>query len=167
MKSKITRREGFWYSKDEPLLPKPITNKKAWVGKRLFLRKLAIAQSRCESNPIYKGYSTCRICGCNNGCSSFFLKGWEWPSGFYHYVEKHNVRPSLAFQEFVLGSHVEDINKICNRANHACTTCGELLVPCQEYTWACPFINGDENTECPKCEKKTIEEMEAYENRNM
>jgi hypothetical protein len=26
---------------------------------------------------------------------------WRWPEGFAHYVEEHNVRPSLAFQMLI------------------------------------------------------------------
>jgi hypothetical protein len=29
------------------------------------------------------------------------LNDWVWPSGYKHYIEDHEVQPSLAFQEFV------------------------------------------------------------------
>lgn len=32
---------------------------------------------------------------------------WEWPSGFEHYVREHNVRPSWAFQSFILAATKE------------------------------------------------------------
>jgi hypothetical protein len=107
MKNELLRREGFWRNgKDYPELPKPVPNDKPWKGKRRFLKALAKAESRDRIGGPYKGWSNCRICDCKNGSSDYQLKGWEWPSGFHHYVEKHNIRPSLAFQEFILGHYV-------------------------------------------------------------
>lgn len=39
----------------------------------------------------YRGWSTCRICGCHNGSSERSLNGYYWPSGLSHYVLKHSV----------------------------------------------------------------------------
>jgi hypothetical protein len=55
----------------------------------------------------YRGSSTCRICGIRNGYREFNIAGWQWPSGFRHYIEAHNVRPSLAFQEFIIGDWIK------------------------------------------------------------
>lgn len=102
-KSKPLNREGFWYSEHSPYLPKPVPREKAWKGKREFLTALAEKESSPDANSTqYRGWSTCRICGCNNGSSDYELDGWLWPVGYSHYVEEHNVRPSLAFQEFIL-----------------------------------------------------------------
>jgi hypothetical protein len=48
-----------------------------------------------------KGQSTCRICGCQNGSGEYvFRKVFKhirreiiMPSGYRHYIEKHNVSP--------------------------------------------------------------------------
>lgn len=98
----LINREGFWYSKYEPLLPKPVANEKAWKGKREFVNGLKTMQSKLNPQR-FKGSSKCRICGCINGSTEFVYHGWRWPSGLLHYVEEHNVRPSLAFQELVVG----------------------------------------------------------------
>lgn len=98
----LVNREGFWYSKYEPLLPKPIENEKPWKGKKEFVAALKAKQARLRPNR-YKGWSTCRICKCNNGSTEFTYHGWRWPEGLTHYVEEHNVRPSLAFQELIVG----------------------------------------------------------------
>jgi hypothetical protein len=100
-------REGFWYCGKGSLLPKPHERKKAWKGKRIFLKALSTIESKILSKEIgeckyYKGWSDCRICDKRNGEDEFYYKNWCWPSGYYHYVDKHNIRPSLAFQEFVL-----------------------------------------------------------------
>ena len=56
----------------------------------------------------YKGWSNCRVCEQQNGSTEYVLEfmesKWEWPVGFLHYVEKHNVRPSQAFQEFIMAA---------------------------------------------------------------
>lgn len=54
----------------------------------------------------YKGSSTCRCCGNTNGSGDYKSDGWVWPEGLHHYIAKHNVRPSLAFQEFILGRQI-------------------------------------------------------------
>lgn len=98
----LPRREGFWYSKYEPELPRPRPRDHPWLGQHAFLAAYDSILAHVESQ-LYKGFSSCRICGlCPNGSATFVLEGWHWPSGFRHYVEEHNVRPSLAFQEFVL-----------------------------------------------------------------
>jgi hypothetical protein len=96
-------REGYWYTGKGSLLPKPVPNEKPWKGKKLFLKWLAKRESEAYKEH-FKGSSKCRVCGKKNGSASFQLLGWQWPSGFAHYVREHNVRPSLAFQEFILGS---------------------------------------------------------------
>jgi hypothetical protein len=53
------------------------------------------------SQQQYKGSSTCRICGCQNGSDEYvFRKVFKnirrevlMPSGYRHYIEKHNVSP--------------------------------------------------------------------------
>lgn len=98
----LPRREGFWYSKQEPLLPMPVQSDTAWEGKEAFL--IALVELELGSNQQhYKGISACRICSRGNGDGEFEADGWVWPSGYSHYIQAHNVRPSLAFQEFVLG----------------------------------------------------------------
>lgn len=94
------RREGFWRSSYEESLPMPVTQVKPWDGRGQFLADLESVEQRLRPD-LYKGWSTCRCCGCPNGSAEFKAEGWEWPEGFKHYVAEHNVRPSLAFQEFI------------------------------------------------------------------
>ena len=100
--SKTLLREGFWYSKHEPKLPMPIPLEKSWKGKKEFLENLKKKEGKSKTTH-YKGWSTCRLCGCHNGSTEFSSGGWVWPEGYAHYVKEHNVRPSLAFQEFICG----------------------------------------------------------------
>lgn len=99
-------REGFWKDGDGSELPMPVAREKPWKGKKKFVKALRQAQSMATEHHC-KGWSNCRLCKLKNGSVTFVLGDWEWPSGFAHYVEEHNVRPSLAFQEFILGEKVK------------------------------------------------------------
>ncbi len=98
----IEKLEGFWFSKQEPGLPKPIP-KPGWSKKKQFLDALDLLESKTEAI-AYRGFSTCRLCGIPNGCQEFERQGWKWPNGYLHYVRDHDVRPSKEFQEFVFES---------------------------------------------------------------
>lgn len=115
----LTMREGFWET-SEPgsCLPTPIPREKPWKGQQEFLSALDNMEMQIGSghaaqiaerplHKTYRGWSECRICGKKNGSGKYSFYGWEWPNGFRHYVEAHNVRPSLAFQEFVLGRKLQ------------------------------------------------------------
>lgn len=102
-------REGFWWSEHARNLPKPVPNEKSWRGQRAFIVALFKLERKVrKKNPpgATKGWSNCRLCGCKNGSTTFEWGGWAWPDGLSHYVEAHNVRPSLAFQEFVLCTYL-------------------------------------------------------------
>jgi hypothetical protein len=114
---KSIRREGFWYEGAKSSLPKPIALAKPWVGKDKFLRSLTNLEAEA-SRQRYKGSSKCRICKCRNGSTEFDFKGWVWPVGFGHYVKDHNVLPSLAFREFVLGKGELQCHSQINKRKH-------------------------------------------------
>lgn len=102
----MLRREGFWKEGKDSLLPLPVARDGAWKGKAAFIRRLDIVEDKALKR-FFKGYSECRICKQRNGSKSYEYKGWTWPEGFEHYVMVHNVRPSLAFQEFITGKEVQ------------------------------------------------------------
>lgn len=97
--------EGFWYNpkdrENTKNLPKVEAAPRAFKGKVDFIDLLTRAQKRAREQH-FKGSSKCRICGELNGSTQFVLdvkggKRLEWPSGFMHYVQKHNVRPTENF----------------------------------------------------------------------
>jgi len=51
----------------------------------------------------YMGYSTCRICGKDNGTADFSDGFYVWPEGFAHYLSEHKVRPPATFVLHALG----------------------------------------------------------------
>lgn len=85
------RREGFWGSGNQPE-----ALSEAWEGRDAFLVALSVLERHAE-RVRYRGWSNCRVCGCVNGSDTFHAKGWQWPSGFAHYVRDHNVKPSDDF----------------------------------------------------------------------
>lgn len=90
------------------MLPRAVEGSK-WNGQQQFLEalqateELAVQKGRVVR---YRGFSTCRLCGVQNGSIEYLTGGWRWPQGYRHYVEVHNVRPSLAFVEAVLGTEL-------------------------------------------------------------
>lgn len=98
------RREGFWKSREEPVLPFPFKYPMEW-DEDGFVEAILKVQNHVEKNLKHvsycKGFSECRMCEKANGCAEFEHGGWVWPSGFLHYVRGHGVRPSLAFEEFI------------------------------------------------------------------
>ena len=102
----LLRKEGFWGGSEKDVLPWPISSEKSWKGKTEFLQNLRHKQTLADKE-YYRGLSRCRLCGEHNGLKEYKLKNWCWPEGLIHYVKVHNVRPSLAFQEFTLGKHLK------------------------------------------------------------
>lgn len=90
------KTEGFW-SESHP----PIPSGSPWPGEAKFLVALAYAQTKAE-RVRYRGWSNCRVCGKPNGSETFILDGWQWPSGFMHYIEAHHVVPSGDFLRMIL-----------------------------------------------------------------
>lgn len=112
MKKKLILREGFWYSKSESHLPKAIARKNTWKGQKSFLKKLLVVQEKAQAKHS-KGWSDCRCCDRRNGSVEFVLVKFGltfvWPSGYVHYIADHNIRPSLAFQEFIEAAHKDTV----------------------------------------------------------
>jgi hypothetical protein len=93
--------EGHWRMSPEEAspFPWPITTD-GWLGRAAFLTQLHVLEAAAE-RVVYRGTSICRLCGCENGHEAFRLGGWEWPSGYRHYIADHQVRPSGQFENFV------------------------------------------------------------------
>lgn len=106
-------REGFWRrgngrpeTADTEGLPWPEPDP-SWDGRTAFLLALSQVESRARKE-AYRGWSTCRLCGGANGSEEYSYGGWEWPSGFAHYIRDHMVRPTPGFEQFIL-SAAEDV----------------------------------------------------------
>ena len=59
----------------------------------------------------YRGLSRCRICNEKNGYKEYVFKFSKngkvnWPEGFRHYVEAHEIRPSDKFVEIIMDAEI-------------------------------------------------------------
>lgn len=104
----IVIREGFFHAdtKNDKQFPRARAREVQWLGRRQFLNDLAkIEGSKKVEVVTCKGQSTCRCCDEKIGAKALEYKVgqvvFQWPQGLAHYVEEHNVRPGLAFQDFV------------------------------------------------------------------
>ena len=119
MNLKNVNREGYWAtSSDDTTLPTP--GSCSWKGRTAFLQLLDRAEKRATpvvtSNP-----QPCVICGFTSedadtaGDFEFVASeennGWMWPATMRHYIVQHNVRPSLAFEEFIRRLGATSLNK--------------------------------------------------------
>lgn len=97
--------EGFWYSKAEPHLPMPEVHVKPMKDQGPFVRALVALQETGNADAaVYRGCAGCRVCGKLNGNVTYTYKGWQWPSGYLHYITDHNVHPSPEFKRLVLSA---------------------------------------------------------------
>lgn len=96
------KRVGFWKSSNEPELPMPVGHVESFDKKNEFLSRLASIEKYKAKEVRYRGFSICRICNCSNGISEYSFGGFVWPSGYSHYIEKHNVVPDKVFFDFVM-----------------------------------------------------------------
>lgn len=93
-------KEGFWRNQYKPDLPMPEAAAAPWEGKTEFLSTLEKIEATAQQ-VAYRGFSICRICKKMNGTREFEHRNWVWPSGFRHYIEDHNVKPSEEFIKMI------------------------------------------------------------------
>lgn len=98
---------GFWYSKYEPHFPMPKAHKVPYPKQKEFLAKLAAVElvlTDSGSYDAFRGLSSCRLClgGRANGSWTFKTPQFQWPEGYSHYIQEHNVRPPQEFETFIL-----------------------------------------------------------------
>ena len=93
--------EGFWRSSKNANedLPWPEPDP-SWARRSIFLDALDRAEAEAQRFPA-AGFSLCRLCGCMNGSQQLVLEPWQWPEGYRHYIEIHQVRPSSNFESFI------------------------------------------------------------------
>jgi hypothetical protein len=78
----------------------PIANSAKYCQKHIIaaIRKLE-TMAKSEG---YFGFSECRICKCHNGSAEYTHGKYTWPSGYIHYLEKHNVQADPEFAKYAL-----------------------------------------------------------------
>lgn len=111
----MERKVGFWntHKDDYPELPLPLAREKPWKGRRDFLALLSGVENLIKGHQLgrinrYRGFSSCRCCGKANGSQEYTYNGFQWPEGFRHYIEEHNVKPPQDFIDFILSGHYSE-----------------------------------------------------------
>lgn len=103
---KAVMLEGFWagpHVKEENLpSPVPDPDFDEWKDREKFLHRLDVVEEHLARQVSYRGWSNCRLCGCNNGSKEYTYNAWTWPEGFRHYITAHRVRPSKGFEAMIL-----------------------------------------------------------------
>ncbi len=87
-----------WSAIEELKLP----DVRTMVDETWDLSELEIVLKHLKNGRIkdhYKGWSSCRFCGIENGSCDKTDNTYLWPEGFEHYIEKHNVKPPIEFIE--------------------------------------------------------------------
>jgi len=103
--TEIEYEEGYWRQSESEMSPLPWpTPDPGWSRRKEFLGKLEDLEVT-SFHMDFMGYSRCRLCGRDNGASEFKASGWIWPEGYRHYIADHGVRPSVGFEEFILGEN--------------------------------------------------------------
>ena len=127
-KNSSSFREGYWADDQDPKkdsykgkYPWPVassfTEKDAFLAKltevEQHLQKLEKSKKRDDEDFVihYRGLSKCRICKIHNGAKEYVLKFSKfakvnWPEGFRHYVEAHEIKPSERFVEIIMAAQI-------------------------------------------------------------
>jgi hypothetical protein len=97
---------GYWRSEAEPQWPDPVEFVDAgWDDeerKNVALYLASGARSASTMNiPVALGWSSCRICGKDNGFGELVDGSYLWPEGLAHYVGDHSVRLPREFIDHV------------------------------------------------------------------
>jgi len=95
--------EGYWAKGPNDTIstyPWPVESDTPMINKDDFLRRLSVVETKALRES-YRGISMCRCCGKMNGNAEYEFGGYQWPAGFRHYIEVHNIRPTSAFEQMI------------------------------------------------------------------
>lgn len=108
--------EFFWrdkesekvYDSENKLLPYPKhQNVNEWVDKKVFLEQLLEAQKIFAEKKKFKKFSPsqykdCLLCDKKDISTGVFtVNGIKWANGMAHYINKHNIKPSDEFIDYI------------------------------------------------------------------
>lgn len=81
---------GYWRNREHPELPVPVVNSATLEQVKAQLEMLDEIISESETMR-YRGWSNCRICGCQNGTYEYKTVKGVIPVGLRHYITEHHV----------------------------------------------------------------------------
>jgi len=96
------------YDSENKLIPYPEHNNlNTWADKEIFLLQLKTAQQIFTKQHKFREYSkskykNCLICNKKNIITGLFtVNGIKWNNGMAHYINKHNIKPSEEFIDYI------------------------------------------------------------------
>src|SRR5579863_482492 len=105
-----SKNEIIYDSKDNEI-PFPVhSDVSNWTDKLAFIQNLKESQRRFISLGKFKlldvhDYKDCLLCGKKNVVTGMFsVNGLRWMTGVAHYINKHNIKPSDEFIDFIYRS---------------------------------------------------------------
>ena len=97
------------------LFPYPKENDKYWPDKENILNRLNNFEIFLDNNKNiipYENNKSCLLCDKKNvSTKNYKYKNIIWEDGLIHYIDIHNIEPSIQFKQFILN---KSINKIIN-----------------------------------------------------
>src|SRR5258706_2850348 len=124
--------EFYWRDKEDELiydsknnlLPYPVHHDKStWNEKHVFINTLKEAQRQFTARNKFKlldatQYKDCLLCGKKHIITGIFtVNGLKWSTGMTHYINKHNIKPSDEFIDFIyrIVNNMHDRTKIIGK----------------------------------------------------
>jgi len=103
----LKNKEKVIYDSNDLPFPYPVENKDKWTEQDNFLDKLKdVHMSLIDDGYFYrydrKHYADCLLCDKKNVTTGKFeFNNIIWEDGLKHYINKHNIKPSKEFIEFI------------------------------------------------------------------
>ena len=94
------KRIGYWrrYKEEDDGLPWPEEGNLPLETKQKIVEYLDSG----KRHAVWRGWSTCRICGKINGSACLVNDNFEYPEGYSHYIIDHNIMPDIDLLTTVL-----------------------------------------------------------------
>ena len=97
--------------------PYPATNKTVWSNKDNVIERLILIHTYLDMKKKYEKYDEpkdCLICGEKDvSTKKYIYKKIIWEDGLKHYIENHNIEPTLEFKKFIFD--YETIDKLLKK----------------------------------------------------
>jgi hypothetical protein len=109
---KIWRAEKSDYDRDSKgkLFPYPKINEAYWPDKHIILDRIASIGILLETNKKILPYDepkNCLICGKKKiSTKRYNFMNIMWDNGLFHYIDVHNIEPSIQFKQIILDTKI-------------------------------------------------------------
>jgi len=125
LNNNLYKYEFFWrntkselsYDFNNNLLPFPTHVKKEWNDKKIFISQLEKVQRIAIGNHKFYSYNQqqykdCVLCDKKKiSIGLYSLNNIRWETGMKHYINKHNIKPTMEFIDFIYRCSNSNENK--------------------------------------------------------